>query len=544
MLKLVSNKKIISSLLACSVLFGSNLSAAPADCGTKTFNIKVQDSVSKLDILNQLSDICNFTVVTKDDLAKMKLNEKQQGINIKNLAVDDIFNLLLKENGLDYNFDGNILRVSGYVVQTYKLDYINSIREASALLEASVETASDSGSSSDSGSGSSSSAGANSVKSSEKFDFWNDIGKEIKNILVSVDQSTPVIDPIVNQNTGMITVRGTKEQVDKISEYIDTMKNRLKKQAIIDVSIIEVQFDKSNNRGIDWSRFDLTFNTKFNVGGDNANAGDNADANNTQQDIFNGFSNVFISNGTSGKNFRANMGINLDGILNFLDTNGKTRVVANPKIIAMNNQPAIISVGKTVNYILKDTTNNDGGGSSEGTENKSLFIGILLNILPEISDDNKIMLRINPALSDFLYKDDDKKQQNARDVAPDTQQKKLSTVVRVHDGQTIILGGLIDTQNIKNKTEVPVLSKIPILGYLFKYEADSVVNREIVFVITPKIVELGDYEHKQSLRDLGYSDMVFGLKDDNDKNYGFVTIKKLHELKTKKETLDDMGYDE
>ena len=547
MLKLIPmNKKVVlSSFCAGLLFFASGLNASSYDCSGKTFNIKVKEDTTKLEILNQLSDICNFTVISKDGLSKEKLNEKQQAINIKNLSLDDIFNVLLSEDGLDYVYDNGILKVQGYVVQTFKLDYINSIREANALLQASVESGN-----SDSSEGSSGGSGeTNSIKSQEKFDFWKDIGLEIKNILASTNREMAIVEPVINSNTGMVTVTGTKEQIDRVSEYIETMQQRLKKQVIIDVSIIEVIYEKKKNRGIDWSKFDLSFSTKLDAGNDNAaNANNNAGGNATVT-AKSEFSNVFIAKESVSsdgfhKNLQANMGINLEGVLNFLDQHGKTRIVSNPKIIAMNNQPAIISVGKTVNYLLKSTNNNDGGGSSEGTENKSIFIGILLNILPEISDDDKVMLRINPALSDFLYTEDDAKQQTARSVAPDTQQKKLSTVVRVNDGQTIVLGGLIDNKVMKNKTEVPLLSKIPLLGYLFKYEGTSDINREIVFIITPRVVELGDYEHKQSLHELGYGNEILGLEEEGQsKSLNFVTIKKLQDLKSKENSLDNMGYE-
>ena len=97
-------------------------------------------------------------------------------------------------------------------------------------------------------------------------------------------------------------------------------------------------------------------------------------------------------------------------MINFLETKGKTKVVSSPKVTTMNNQPAIISVGDTINYILTKTTNSDlSTSTSEDQEQYSVFIGILLNILPEISDDNRVMLRINPSLSTFKYGEDNAK---------------------------------------------------------------------------------------------------------------------------------------
>ena len=101
-------------------------------------------------------------------------------------------------------------------------------------------------------------------------------------------------------------------------------------------------------------------------------------------------------------------------MINFLETNGKTKVVSSPKVTTLNNQQALISVGDNINYRVMEETDN---GSNNNNNNRltttykqySVFIGILLNLLPEVSDNNKIMLRINPSLSSFKYAEDDNK---------------------------------------------------------------------------------------------------------------------------------------
>ena len=203
--------------------------------------------------------------------------------------------------------------------------------------------------------------------------------------------------------------------------------------------------------------------------------------------------------------------INLEGVINFLETKGNSKVISSPKVMTMNNQQAIISVGDNINYqITSSNVSSDTGTTvTQDVTQYSTFIGILLNILPEVSDDGKIMLRINPSLNTFKYQEDNVRQTAARSIAPDTLQKKLSTVVQVNSGDTIVLGGLISQETGKNVNKVPVLGDIPAIGYLFKNVKDSLRDTELVFIITPKVVNINETGNvKDSLKSLGYSDGI------------------------------------
>ena len=178
----------------------------------------------------------------------------------------------------------------------------------------------------------------------------------------------------------------------------------------------------------------------------------------------------------------------------------------------MNNQQALITIGDNINYrVPEDTTNTAATTNTTLTTtytNYSIFIGVLLNITPEISENNEIILRINPSVSNFKYSDDDTRMTNPREIAPDTSEKKLSTVVKVKHGSTIILGGLITSNKGKDNSNVPLLSSIPLLGEAFKHSSDTLSSSELVFVITPHIVGEKGVD-KATLKDLGFSQKLY-----------------------------------
>lgn len=520
MLKSMLNKTVLS--ISAALILSSSLNAA--DCSKRAFDIKVnKEDTSAYEIINQLSKVCDFSVVYKDSYSKNILNTRQDGISIKNMHINNVFDLLIKEQGLDYEFANNILKIQGLQTKTFKLDYITSVRKGSAITKANVESQASSSDSSSSSS-SSSSDSDNMIETKEEFDFWKNIGKEISDIVQNSGQNIPIVPPTINSNAGLITVTSSNEILDRIETYLNQVQESLKKQVIIDVSIIEVTLNKSHKTGIDWTQFNLGFDTTGLLPGKDKilSVGRAGDPSVLYPNWLN-TTNVAFGKKHNGKwygkeNIALNMGVNLTGMINFLKESGDVKVVSSPKIATLNNQQALITVGNTYNYKLKgSSTTTDSGSTGDADEEKSIFVGILLNILPEISDDNKIMLRINPSISELLRPEDSRvnSAKGYREVAPDTRQKKLSTVVQVRDGETIVLGGLITDSDTFKKNGIPVLQDIPLVGKLFGSKEKSKDKAELVFVITPHIVDFTkDKEDiKKSLEDLGYT-LAIDYKED------------------------------
>ena len=504
----------LNRIFTISIITALSLTAASANsCEKRVFNLKINEQVSVQEILTQLSDMCHFSVVTKDQFAKDAISEPLFGINIKDKTLNEIFSLLLSEKDMSYTFSQDILKISSLQTKTFKIDYITSVREGTAITKASVDSApiEIGDEEKDEGQTDITKGGGkldNVIRTVEKFDFWEKLDTEIKAILNNTTENIVAPDPIINANAGLVTVTGTASQLRRVSDYIKDVQERLKKQVIIDVTIVSVELGNNYTKGIDWSKFSVGFKTGLATGG--PLAGQNNGGTLTWSNRGNSFNAGF----NQTLNLMAGFNFNLDGVINFLETNGKTKVVSSPKITTLNNQQALISVGDNVNYRVQEESQNNNALNGRTTityKQYSVFIGILLNILPEVSDDNKIMLRINPSLSSFKYNEDDVRQSTSiREIAPDTIQKKLSTVVQVNSGDTIVLGGLIAQSKGKENSKVPLLGDIPVLGHAFKSTKDNIKTTELVFIITPRIVDVSNATPiNQSLKDLGFSRSIY-----------------------------------
>ena len=498
--------KIFLALALCFA-FASSLEA---NCNNRALSITTIETISIKEILDQLSGECGFSVVIKagDKDATQTLSSTVSSLNIKGLTLHEIFNILLSQNDLIYSFRKNILSISSVDTRIFKVDYITSIREGRAVVKASADSAPvqvDGAANTDTDANNQ----ENIIETTEKFDFWERMAGEIEAIMNNGKEGFKAPLPVVNSNGGLVSVTGTKAQLERVDEYISKLNKSLKKQVMIDVRIVSVDLNNEYQRGVDWSKFDLSFNSY--LGGNPATPSQFTfgrwNETHTAWDIvtpsMNPIRGGFILQGA--------VNINLEGVINFLDTTGTTRVVSSPKIMTMNNQQALISVGDNINYQITNTII----GTETKTENVdikqySTFIGILLNLLPEVSDDGKIMLRINPSLNTFKYKEDNIRQNTPRTIAPDTMQKKLSSVVHINSGDTVVLGGLISQESGDGTTKVPGLGNIPVLGYLFKSEKKILRNTELVFIITPRIVDIDEGNNlKDSLKSLGFSDGLF-----------------------------------
>ena len=429
-----------------------------ANCEDKVFSysnsLNINERMSIKEFLNLLlTQNCNINIVYEDSKSKEYVNKKMPFVRIKNYTLKEILDLIVGKE-LFFTLKGNVLEISYYKTKNYKIDFISSNREGESNLESTN----------------------NKVKNKYTFDFWDKVEKNIKTILnnISNDSKPPIIDKTV----GVVTVTGTKKQIEAVDKYIKTLMDRLTKQVLIDVKIYSVELSKSHQTGIKWSELALSLPPKnieikpYNL-----------------SEYIGGSYSIF-----SGSTF------NIGGFLNFLAQNGNVNAISNPKIVTLNNQKAIISVGDTIYYKYEsEVTTDENGKENPKYKIESKFVGVILDITPQISDNGEIILSINPKISDFK----DQTQLNNRDMPPDTKDNTIFSVVKLKDNDTLVLGGLITSNKNLNVNGVPILKEIPLIKYLFSSKEETTEKKELVFVITPRIIDLNK---KKTLKDYGFGE--------------------------------------
>jgi len=512
----------VKFLIVCAMLLGFTQNLSANSCSTKLFSVTIDSKLTIGDVVDNLAETCGLTVIVKDDAAKLRMNKKLYYVKLKNSTLNGFLNTILKDNDLNYTLTGNKLKISYLITKTFRIHYISGHRTGKSTANVTIAGSEDStGTGATAGGEQSQSKTGIEIESTDEFQFWKTVETEVQRILIgAADGSTHYtrsgdtwtgpdgkvweynpLAPIVNPEAGMVTVTGTERQVSRVGRYIHALTKQIKQQVLIDIRILSVIFDDSTENGVDWSQLyslqNLTVNTLLmsqkNVASYTFDAIDGITQAEYAQDTRPSNAQLISMTGNT----------DVSEVIKFLSTQGDVKTVSSPRVMTLNNQPALISVGDELFYKIKSssTASSTGGAvAAEGELVDSVFAGILLDITPEISEDGMITLKINPSISQTA--DTVTAEGGVRTIPPDLKRRQISSVIKVKDGQHAILGGLISSQTGFTDNHVPVLGDIPGLGYLFKRQQKINKVEELVFIISPHVVK---NSKSVSLKDLGYS---------------------------------------
>lgn len=527
--------KRLSVISLFIILFIPNLLNAKG-CSSQLFTATMNAEFTIADAIESLADSCGLTIIVKDSAAKKRLSKRLYFVKLENSTLKSFLDTILLENDLMYTLRGNKLSISYLTTKTFRVHYIAGKRTGSSKANVTIANSSNSatgntGTTTDSSNTGASSETGISIKSNDTFAFWEEIEKEIQRILISAgDGSTHYVkdgegwtgpdgqkweynplSPIVNPTAGMITVTGTAKQIKRVEQYIKTLTKQIKSQVLIDVRILSVEFDNSTTTGVDWSQIyglqNFTLNAmtmkQSNVSSWTRQTGTDGGTSFPFSDTT--FAQDTIP--TQAGIFEVGATAEIKDVVKFLGTQGDVKSISSPRVLTLNNQPALISVGRELFYKIKaSTTSSTGAGAGTATEGEqvsSVFAGILLDITPEIAPNGMVTLKINPSISDTattVTSDG-----AVRTIPPDLVRRQIASVITVKDGDHAVLGGLISTKKGTSVSKVPLLGDLPLLEYAFKREEKIDKVEELVIIITPHIIK---NSKDLTLKDLGYKKLT------------------------------------
>jgi len=271
----------------------------------------------------------------------------------------------------------------------------------------------------------------------------------------------------INKLSGSLYIKDKPSVVKTVSQLLSRFREMLSRQILIEARIIEVTLSKGFEYGIDWSL------VRASTPGSNTKLS-RLSWNLTNGLVLNGFDDSF----------------SLNSVISALETFGDIKIVSNPTIRAKHGTPAIISVGDSITYkkSVEKTIETTATGQTERTEVEvsSVFDGLILGVVPFIEPNGTINLLINPVKSDVDTESIEKPENVGSDVTislPKVGIKEISTTIAINNGDVIVLGGLISSENAKRDKDVPLLSKIPLLGYAFKDDYVSEERKELVIIL-------------------------------------------------------------
>ncbi len=323
----------------------------------------------------------------------------------------------------------------------------------------------------------------------------------------------------IDKPVGLITVHAPRPLLEKLEVYFENLKRELYKQVSIEAKIIEVHLNDHSSIGLNWNLImkNLSGLAKLGSGKERNHTTTNSDdytrskgyekqwaggsgipITSTQEGS--SLSDSIVStittivNGTTGgiMGSVALAAFNFDDFLNAVKAQGQTTILSNPKLSVLNGQPALITVGRNVTYIDSIESTNTGTGVNTTTEftinTERVLSGVGLALTANILDDSEIIMNLVPVTSELIEPIEYRQVGGGQVGLPVIQVREMSTVVKVKDGEMLVIGGLISSVNEEEGTFVPGTSGIPFFKYLFGYEEKTKRKRELIILLKPRII--------------------------------------------------------
>ena len=466
-------------------------------------------------------------------------------LNAVNQTLPAILERLAKQVDLSYQLSGEVLSIAPDqpVLRTYAVDYVNLSRDTAGFIGAAAEIAGTGKGALESGANLS--GGSNSsrtgISSESKSHFWETLEKNIKDILAETDKeimvkrghSLPITSQkaankadkktstadlskdldeaknefktlyagtvIINREAGIVNVRATVKQHEKVQEFLEQVLASVRRQVLIEATIVEVRLNDSYQAGIDWTKiagasgglsFGQQLGTQVTVNGLNGLPITTANAFGVKPVA--GFVAAYSNTNSKFGNIAAS--------INMLEQFGKTAVLSSPKLMVLNNQTAVLKVVDNLVYftVKSDTVAGSSGSQAVTTYTSTAHtvpVGVVMTVTPQINRIGHVNINVRPTVSRVVGLANDPTP-GLESQIPIIQVREMESMLQIVSGNTAILGGLMQDEALKNTDQVPVLSKIPILGKLFTGHNDASRKTELVIFLRPTVIVNASLENE------------------------------------------------
>ncbi|MDO9385375.1 MAG: Type II secretory pathway component PulD [Thiobacillus sp.] len=439
-----------------------------------------------------------------------------------------ILERIARQADLRYEMNGRTISImpdTAYV-KTYTINYVNVVRNTTSSVGVAAEIAS-TGSAAGTAGATTGNSSSTTVASQTSNDLWAVLADNIRTLLAGTRAVTQSIeeraarldaeraeraervsqaeaaskagagaanlftaafasqptgdgkyDVAVNPVAGTVSVLGTAKQQELVQQYLDRVMQSAQRQVLIEATIVEVSLKDQYRAGIDWSKaLQGTTGWAINTlgGGTNALAG-----------TLSPFIQATYTN--SGNN-------GFTAAIDLLESFGKTKVLSSPKLMALNNQTALLKVVDNLVYfnVKADTTTtaNVGTTTTFTTTPQTVPVGIVMTMTPQINQNGMVSLTVRPTISrnvGFVRDPNPSIPTNIPNQVPVIQVREMESLLQVQSGQTVILGGLIQDDSNNARDGLPGLSRPEGIGAVFGQHERINSQTELVIFLRPIVV--------------------------------------------------------
>jgi general secretion pathway protein D len=485
---------------------------------TETYDVTVHQ-VPVRDLLFVLARDAKLNMDIRADVAG------EVTLNAVNQTLPQLLSRISRQADVRFEQEGNNLIVMPDTpfLRHYKVDYVNLNRQVSGAVATNTQISAGvsviDGAPSPLGNGNISST---RVENASRNQFWESLEKNIKDILRETDRILPegvneeeveFLEPsaalpggdghattgsdgasrrskitrrgnfreaaavMVHPESGVLTVRATARQHERVREFVRQVENAARRQVMIEATIVEVELSDGYQQGIEWSRVWSDGNRALGL---------------TPPAIVGGTENAntpFVLNFTRHDN-------PLGLTLRLLQSFGVTKVLSSPRLSVLNNQTALLKVVENVVYFNIKADVASGNFNSNPivaytTTPQTVSVGLVMTVTPQISDNDSIILNVRPTISSIsgMVKDPNPDiPANLSNEIPQIRTREIESVLRVANGEIAVLGGLMEDRVGYGTGRVPILSQLPLLGEFFTSRDNAARKSELVIFLRPVVI--------------------------------------------------------
>jgi len=389
-------------------------------------------------------------------------------INAIDQTLPQILKRISRQVSLRYYRDGPnlIVEQDRPFTRIYRVDYLNMARTTSSSVSIATQIASG-------GEGNSGNS-TTSVNNTASNDFWQTLEDNIE-LMANREGGNGLV--ISNRESGIISVRATASVHEDIQHFIDMVITSARRQVLIEATVVEVTLNDDFQAGVDWSRIAT------------------GDGWSLQQSLLGG--TLGTSPFTSATYADSNADRTVTAAIKALDSFGDVSVMSSPKIMTLNNQTSVLKVADNKIYFeigADSSTDQSGNVTTTFTSSlKTVPVGFVMNVTPFITADNEVILNIRPTITRILgFVDDPNPSLALAGVVssiPEIQVREMESVLRVSDGHTAVIGGLMQDTVDKSSSGLPGLHDARGIGLLFGTKSRELAKTELVIFLRPRIIE-------------------------------------------------------
>lgn len=417
--------------------------------------------------------------MARDAEINVDVNSSIQGsvsINAIDQSLPQILQRIARQVDIRWAFERDdylVVEPDSPVVRNYQVDYVNIARSTAS----SVNVVSGiSG-----GGAEAMNSSSTTLNQSSANDFWDTLALNVAAMIgEDVAEEGGASSVIISPESGIVSVRATEKQHEEIYEFIEAVRTRALYQVLIEATIVEVALSDRYQSGVDWSllgRDNNQINFVQNLTGLNLN---NAPTNVLTIDKANGADGVAAT-------------------ITLLNQFGDTTVLSSPKIMALNNQTAMLRVVDSRIYFTIEVQPGFPGTATSpaippifNSIINTIPVGFTMAVTPQISEGDKVTLNVRPTISRILrFVDDPNPALAEADVVnsiPEIQIREIESIMQVDSGQIAVLGGLMQDSVDLEAQGLPGANRLPGIGNLFNYRDENKVKTELIIFIRPIVI--------------------------------------------------------